>query len=321
MKEVSPTRSICRFLAVLKVINRLGPASALTVAREIDVPYPTVSRVIYTLLESELIERVGKTKRYRPTGKTLSLSSGFAAHDGLAFVARPYMEALTGRIGWPLALATRVGPSMVVRESTHHLTSLVLSRCPAGFQVPLLESAAGHVYLAYASDAERDCVLAGLELISGLSPMMALFKSGAAPTRIRGDGFATYERGQRSLDPGKISAISVPLCDRDRLVGVLTLMLFASAMPIAEALRKYLSDLQSVALDVACRLGSGVPFGEAASKSSSFTPVSVPGDMPAGPRVTTSVDRRSIAVEHVRRVAPLDITASRERQPQHELAR
>lgn len=269
MKEELPTRSICRFLAILKVINRLGPVSLLTIAREIDVPYPTVSRVIHTLLESELIERVGQTKLYRPTGKTLSLSSGFAEHDGLAMIARPHMVALTAKIGWPLALATRVGPSMVVRESTHHLTSLALSRCPNGFQVPLLESAAGHVHLSYASDAERECVLAGLELVDGLSPMMVLFKSGAPLARIREDGFATYERGQHSLDPGKISSIAVPLLDRKRLVGVLTLMLFASAMPIAEGLRRYLRDLQAVAHDVSAQFAAGIPFDEASTPVSS----------------------------------------------------
>ena len=254
MKEELPTRSICRFIAILQTINRLSPVCLLTIAKEINVPYPTVSRVIQTLLENELIERIEPTKCYRVTGKTLSLSSGFAEHDRLAMIARERMVALTARVGWPVALSTRVGPSMVVRESTHHLTSLALSGCPRGFKVPLLESAAGHAFLSYASDDERECVLAGLELTCGLSPMMALFKSGGPPSRIREDGYATYERG--ALDPGKISSIAVPIVAQGRLAGVLTLMLFASAMPIAEALRRYLRDLKSTTLEISALLGS-----------------------------------------------------------------
>ena len=265
MKEETPTRSICRFIAILTVINRLGPISLLMIAKEIDIPYPTVSRVIQTLLQHELIERVDHSKCYRVTGKTLTLSSGFAEHDHLAMVARERMKALTGRIGWPLALATRVGPEMVVRESTHHLTSLAFSRCPMGFKVPLLESAAGHVFLSYASDDERECVLTGLELTGGRSPMLALFKSGTPAARIRADGYTTYERGQRTLDPGKISSIAVPLFNADRLAGVLTLMLFASAMPIADALRRYLGELHATASAISMDLALGTSFEDVAA--------------------------------------------------------
>lgn len=304
MKEDIPTRSICRFIAILKVINRIGPVSMLTVAKEIDVPYPTVSRVIRTLLESELIARVGHTKCYRATGKTLSLSGGFAEHDRLAMVARSRMVALTGRIGWPCALSTRVGPSMVVRESTHHLTSLSLSPCPLGFQIPLLESAAGHVFLSYASDEERECVLAGLEMTDGRSPMMTLFKSGAPPVRIREDGFATYERGQRSLDPGKISSIAVPILDRERLAGVLTILLFASAMPIDQAIRRYLRDIQTTALEISTRLSAGFSFDEAAPS------VRDAARKPSESVLAHRIERRSFGVD-THQAATAGVPASR----------
>ncbi len=267
MKEESPTRSICRFLSILKVINRIGPVSLLTISKEIDIPYPTVSRIIQTLLESGLIERVDKTKCYRATGKTLSLSNGFADRDRLAMAARGQMEALTARIGWPLALVTRVGASMVVRDSTHHLTSLALSRCPAGFKFPVLESAAGHVFLSYASDEERECVLRGLAMAGGRSAIMSLFESGAPMARIRAGGYATYERGQRELDPGKISSIAVPILEDDRLAGVLTVMLFASAMPMSEALRRYLDALQGTAAEISKNLSSGLGFGDTAAEA------------------------------------------------------
>ena len=113
--------------------------------------------------------------------------------------------------------------------------------------MPLLECASGHVYLAHASDEERRNIIEGLERLHSRSPLLPLFKSGRPVTRIQEDGYATYERNPHTPNPGKTSSISVPIFDKDYLAGALTMAFFASAMPVAEAVKRHLADLKATA--------------------------------------------------------------------------
>lgn len=243
-----PIRSVSRAIAVLQALNRLGSANLMTIARAAKVPYPTASRLVETLIHEGLIERERGRKHYRPTALVQTLSYGFQGQNRLLVGARPHMEAVTQELLWPVSLATRIGTSMIVRDSTHGLTSLTFSNYHPGFALPILGCASGLVYLAFASAEERQTILDGLKLIGQLDAETALmFENDYLPKKIRADKYAQLTRNPHTLNPGKTSSIAVPLSDHGILVGALTLIFFASSMSPGEAVRKYLQPLLETA--------------------------------------------------------------------------
>lgn len=302
MDSEIPIRSVSRFIAVFREINLEGPLSLGEMVQATGIPYPTTSRIVQTMLSHGLIEQVPKTKSYAVAAMAMSLSHGFQPANQLATAARGVIEASTQRIGWPLAVMTRVGTSMVARASTHHLTSLSFSPCPAGSSIPILHSASGHVFLAYASREERACVLDGLQRFENVTPMLSLFREGRPLERIRAEGHATYERNMHSETPGKTSSISVPVLVDDQLHGTLTLVFFASAMPMDEALRRYLDELRQGATAIARSLAppakaqsvrsrARVPLPERRSSIAPLAQMNRLRDTTASPR-DGSADRR-----------------------------
>ena len=247
MERGIPIRSISRCIAVLQAVNRKGSLTLMDIARAAALPYPTTCRMVQTLIHEGLIECEPTRKYYRATALVQTLSQGFPNHDRLVAAARPQIEAFTGKAGWPVSVITRIGQSMMVRDSTQNITSLTFNLYSTGYVMPLLECASGYVYLAHMSDDERRTLIEHLAEAAGDSPRLARFRDDIAVRRIRDDGYATYERQPHAASPGTTSSISVPIFDSDVLGGALTMSFFASAMPLADALDRHLADLKATA--------------------------------------------------------------------------
>jgi len=243
MERDSPIRSISRSLAVLQSINRHGSMSLMEISCDVKLPYPTTCRIIQTLVHEGLLESEPTRKRYRATAMVQALSLGFSDHGSLVSVARPYIVELTQRFGWPIAIATHVGNSMMVRDSTYDLSSWTFNICHPGHALPMLESASGYAYLSYVEAAEREVLLAGLKVTDPPSLTMSMFESGKMVERVRSVGYATRERNQSSVNPGKSSSIAVPVFVGDRVVGAVTLAFIFSAMSMADAVSRYVEPL------------------------------------------------------------------------------
>ena len=222
----------------------------MEIARLIDLPYPTAYRIVQTLVFEGLIECEPSRKHYRATALVQSLSSGFKDQGNLITVARPHLVALTQKISWPVAIATHVGPWMMIRDSTHALTSLAFNNYHPGYTFPILECASGLAYMAFTSDEERDCILKGITSLDGRSPTISMFESRKLIARIREDGYATNDRTLHTPTPGKTSSISAPVFDDGKIAATLTMAYFSSAMRMAEAVRRYAPDIKKVAAEI-----------------------------------------------------------------------
>src|SRR5450830_233924 len=172
-----PIRSISRSIAVLRAISGGKALNLQEISDRADIPYPTAFRIVQTLVHEGLIECDPYRKVYRATALIQSLSHGFREHGKLVNIARPHIVKLTREIAWPVALTTRVGQNMIVRDSTHPLTSLTFSNYYAGHTMPILSSASGYAYLAFASAEERAIVIHGLKMLEGTSDMLSMFES------------------------------------------------------------------------------------------------------------------------------------------------
>lgn len=254
MERGVPIRAVSRSIAVLQCINRHGSLSLMEIARWVCLPYPTTFRIIQTLLYEGLVECEPTRKHYRATQLVQTLSVGYRENGNLLSRARPHMVALTRKVAWPVSLVTHVGQSMMVRDSTHSETSLSFCNYEPGYTLPLLECASGHAYLAHVPDDDRLSMLAGLETLERRSHMLEMFKGDKLVQRIREDGYATCERNPHSAVPRKTSSIGVPVFEGSRVVGAMALVFFASAMPMAEAERRYVEDLKAMAESVSDEL-------------------------------------------------------------------
>ncbi|WP_162301965.1 helix-turn-helix domain-containing protein [Croceibacterium ferulae] len=241
-------RSLIKSIHVIQAINLHGALSLTDIARGVGVPFPTAYRIVNTLLREGLIEREEGRKRYRPTALIQTLACGFQNHDHLVNVARPAAIAFTDRYHWPLTVVTRVGDKMVVRYSTNDRTTLTFNNYYPGWQVPLLASASGQVYLSYASETVQQSLLDQSQAQGGEDNyLLRQFRDGSAGQRIRTAGHAAVAKTLYSANPGRTSSIAVPLFNGEELVGSLAMVFFASAMSLDKAVADYLAPLKEVA--------------------------------------------------------------------------
>lgn len=260
MERGVPIRSISRCMQVIQAINRHGSLTLMEIAQAAKVPYPTACRIVQTLLHEGFIEREPDRKRYRPTVLVLSLANGFQAHDRLIQASRRYIVDLTHKHNWPLSVVTRVGQSMVVRDSTHALTSRTFSNYYPGFTLPILECASGRAYVAHAPAEERANILEGVKAIPGATDpqTLTLFASDIIIGEIQRDGYATKGRNFHNATPGRTASIAVPLFDQDELIGALTMVFFASAMKMSEAVELYVPEMKVAAERISQDLAAGM---------------------------------------------------------------
>lgn len=247
MERGVPIRSVSRSLAVLQAINSAGSMSIIEIARAVKVPYATGARLVLTLVHEGMIEKEPGRKSYRPTILVKSLASGYNDHSQLGAVARPHIVALTKKHGWPVAVSTRFGMNMIVRESTHTISPYTLSTYYPGFVYPLLQSAAGLVYLAFSSEHDRALSRDELGTADDLDHNALGFTSEAALDEIRAQGFATKGRNRFTVPEGKNSAIAAPIFQNGELCGALALIFLASSTPMKKAIEVCAQDVVDAA--------------------------------------------------------------------------
>lgn len=247
MERGVPIRSVSRSLAVLRAINAAGSMSIIEIARAVNVPYATGARLVSTLVYEGMIEQEPGRKNYRPTSLVQSLASGYTDHSRLGAVARPHIVALTKKHGWPVAVSTRFGMNMIVRDCTHSISHYTLSNYYPGFVYPLKESAAGLVYLAFSS--EQDRALSRDNLVASDDPQQNALglTSDAALDEIRAQGFATKGRNRFTVPEGKNSAIAAPIFQDGELCGALALIFLASATSMDKAVQACAQDVVDAA--------------------------------------------------------------------------
>ncbi len=257
MEKGVPIRSLSRGIAVLQAVNRGSALSMMEIARSSEVPYPTACRIVQTLLHEGLVEREPSRKRYRPTALVQALAHGFQGDAKLVQASRAHIVELTRQVGWPISLSTQVGHSMVIRDSTHALTTLTFNHYHPGYTVPILETAAGLVYLASIGDEDRHDLIRALKLLPRRANMnvIDLLENSTLAEDIRRDGYATRRYNQFTNNPGKTSSIAVPIVSpRGIVAGALTLAFFASATRMRDAVAQFVAPLSAAAQAIGSEL-------------------------------------------------------------------
>jgi IclR family mhp operon transcriptional activator len=244
MESTRPIRALTRGLDALTVLNSRDGVTVSEVAQEIRLPRTTVYRILETLCNSGFVFRDAADDRYRLTVEVRRLSQGVDDEAWVSQIARPQIDALCQDIVWPVSIATLSGTAMMVRESTDHETPLAIERYSAGFRLPLLASAAGRVFLAFSSEAERDALVDILARSNREDDKLA------RPPRtelqrmlveIQHEGFATSTKTRRLVDE---VSLAVPVNSHGRFLAALTVRFITSAVPLKTALERFLPKMR-----------------------------------------------------------------------------
>lgn len=268
MPSFEPVRAIIRGLHILRVISESGPIGAMDISKQVNLPQPTIVRMLETLVSAGYVYRLEKSALYGVTARTLTLSKGFAATSRLVQLATPLIEDLRTEIGWPSNLATYEQGSMSIaytNRSEHGMS--IASRL--GARIPVLVTGVGVVYLAHLPADELERMLAQLQTTDSRwdsNPEM-LKTLDVRLAEARRNGYALAE--QAYLDEiyhSRIWAVAVPILVGDRVVAGLSSLMLSSAGPQGRMLGKVLPPLRRTAQAIADRLAEDSGLNDVAPK-------------------------------------------------------
>ncbi len=229
-----PVQALARGLDVLAFLNRCNGANSNQVAKATRLTRGTAYRLLETMVGIGLLRRDEARGGYWLTQDVHQLSDGFDDESWIASLARPVMEDLCREIGWPVMFTTPLGTQMVLRANTDFKTPLVFDRFPVGHRVPMLGSASGRAWLAFAPEVTRRITI---ELIAS-GPASPWREMARAPEKLA-RMLAAVRRQGSAMTPSPIeggsTSLAMPLLVGDRCLGCLGTRYFTRAMPALAA--------------------------------------------------------------------------------------
>lgn len=247
-------RALTRGLAILRFVNAAGDPRPSEIAAGLDLPRPTVYRLLQTLEEAGYVALSPTGNRVRVTRLAAGLGDGFALTSRLCHVAGAIFAAYAPRIVWPLDISVYDNGAMVIQETTHGRSPLSIDRGMTGFRLPMLRTAAGRVYLSHCDAGERDLILGQVRRLA--DPADAPFLEPQTLERMlaetRAAGFATRQGGEFRA---KTASIAVPLIVSGIVAGAITIIWTRQAMTLQDALARY----QALLREIATRIAREIP--------------------------------------------------------------
>ncbi len=240
MGSFSSVRSLERGLKILETLNRCHGARAQQLARLVDLPRPTVYRLLETMESLGYVTR--SEDAWTLTAQVKSLSAGFHDDVWVTRVAAPILHELGREVLWPVDLVTFENDAMIIRETTHAESPFSIDRGMAGKHLPVLQTSGGRAYLAFSPPAEREVVMARLRQSGKPGDAMShdeqFIERILTETRQFGYGFRTD-----GFNPHTAS-ISVPIMVEQRVFACITMIWIASALSFDEAVSRNLDAIR-----------------------------------------------------------------------------
>jgi len=245
-RQSEGVRAFKRGLDVLQEVNRSGGIRAGDVARALDLPRPTVYRLLETLEELGYIARSASDDRFRVTRRALSLGDGYDPGVVICQAAAPFLADLSKKLVWPVDLSTYENAAMVVQETTHSRSPLSIDRGMIGKRLPMLRTSAGRAYLAACPARERDLIINHLRRIDEVDdrPFLDQGRLDRMIAETAARGYAIRSEGE--YNP-KTASIAVAIVRDGAVFGCISIIWIRSALGIEEAVAQFASQLLETA--------------------------------------------------------------------------
>lgn len=153
------TPTILRGLIILeKVVQAQRPISATELIEQLDLPKPTVNRILQQLEEEGLVQREPVNRRYLPGLRTKDLAFKMMSHTTLGAPRHAILKALSEEIGETCNCTMLDGDHTVYFDRVEANWPYRI-HLPVGSQMPLHCTASGKLYLAYMNPRQRKRLL------------------------------------------------------------------------------------------------------------------------------------------------------------------
>jgi DNA-binding IclR family transcriptional regulator len=191
-------------LQVLRCLSGEGPLGVSELASRVGLHKSSVSRLVATLVEDDLVERDADSRRVRLGAGLLSLSAPLLGKVRIADAARPHLADLAALCGETISLSIWDGAGAVNLEQALGARA-VKHYAPPGSRNPAHCTASGKLLLAHAPPAAVERVVArGLPRYTPRTIVGAVALRGEIAL-IRRKGFA-LNAGEYSSDVGGLAA-------------------------------------------------------------------------------------------------------------------
>jgi IclR family mhp operon transcriptional activator len=264
MSKQDAYRGTSRTLVVLRSLNADNGASITQLSRSTQISRTALYRILQALVDTGYVQKRGDDGGYFLTSLVQGLSDGFKDEYWITEIAIPVLGDLQRRVVWPTDLGVLRNGSIKLAATTRRHSPLVIDRGLVGVEMPLLRTALGMAYLAYASPAERDTLLAYLakrpntpdsELARNHDEIIKTLK------QVRRQGYShrygdSYAQVKYPDLVAENATIAVPITVNKYSIASLGITFIASALTIQEAIARHLHDLKAAALDIEHRLAA-----------------------------------------------------------------
>ncbi|WP_136661035.1 DNA-binding transcriptional regulator [Nitratireductor sp. XY-223] len=239
-------RALTRGLAILRHVNAVGEARPGEIARALDIPRPTVYRLLSTLEEAGYVIFSASANLVRVSPLAAALGDGHAQRSELCQAAGPLFAAYGAKLVWPLDLAVYDNAAMVILETTHARSPLSIDRAMIGYRLPMLRTSAGRAYLAFCPEDERELILEHLRRL-GDPADLAFLRPAWLNRMIRDAG----TRGYTVRDAGEFrpqtASIAVPIRAENGVLGCVSMIWIRTALTTDKAVETSAGPLLEIA--------------------------------------------------------------------------
>ncbi len=233
-----------RAIRVLETIaGSASPLPLVDLCRALELPKPTVFRILSTLEHAGLVVREPGSKRYQCGSRLCALAGAVLLHSPMFSTRHAILEELVEQTGETCNLTIPNGTAVMYLDRVETAWPLRIA-LSAGSSVPLFASASGKLFLAAMPRRTRDRLLRQSPLIRYTpNTLVEASRLGAELDRIGEQGYATdneeYLVG--------ICCLAVPVRDADgRTVAAVAMHAPVSRLRPADAMQ-FLPQLQAAA--------------------------------------------------------------------------
>ena len=248
--ESESVRSLQRGLDILHEVNISGGIRAGEIAQRVDLPRPTVYRLLQTLEELGYVIRSASDDRFRVSRRASNLGDGYDSSIVVCQSAGPILSDLARRLIWPIDLSTYENAAMVIQETTHARSPLSIDRGMIGHRLPIMRTSSGRTYLAFCPSDEQRVIVRHLRRLDEPEDRPHLDEA-ALRQMLR----ETVARGYGLCIGGpfnpKTSSIAVPILHDKTVFGCISLIWITSALNVAEAVHSYIDPMRDAAQSLA----------------------------------------------------------------------
>lgn len=229
-------RSLARGIEVLKYLNTVSGAHAADIGRHLNLPRPTVHRILETLEELNLVYQGPFSREYRVTPGVRGLAGQRTDFGELRRAAWGPMRDLTEQVIWPSDLAVYKHGEMLIVESTHRLSPLSVDIGMIGLSRSMLGSPLGRAYLSHCSPEQRAEVVEALR--AKLAPDQDWKKTLQTIDRIVADGLRDGVSTCAEMPHPRCASMAAPVCVGGQAVGAINVVWNIADLSYEEAKEK-----------------------------------------------------------------------------------